>query len=204
MRRWLAAFLLTCLSGCTIHEPYSVATIPIGEVIAIDGYPAVQRNARPYILDQQSILYEGDILETDNISALSVLLANDMTIETVHSSHQLRIGPHSQNQQTLTLTRGAAAISIGPNAELQLNTSLAKITVSGGKIWAGYEEDSITLQVVKLGYSEVVVENDDGKVVLSAPFDGTTVKASAAPLPVVRWSERKLRSIRSNFSPNWR
>ena len=67
MFRVACLIALTCLAGCS-SLPYNSIPGPIGTVTIAAGLPAVTRNNQPYILAEQSKIYIGDIISTDERS----------------------------------------------------------------------------------------------------------------------------------------
>ena len=71
---------LTCLAGCSSLPDNSIPG-PIGTVTIAAGLPAVTRNNQPYILAEQSKIYIGDIISTDERSTAGLALVSGHTID---------------------------------------------------------------------------------------------------------------------------
>jgi hypothetical protein len=71
---------LTCLPGCSSLPDNSIPG-PIGTVTIAAGLPAVTRNNKPYILAEQSKIYIGDIISTDERSTTGLALVSGHTID---------------------------------------------------------------------------------------------------------------------------
>lgn len=181
-------------SGCVQQAPFLPVTDAIGQVEIADGFPSVTRNSRPYILDEQSRIYAGDLLRTDERSTLTIQLASGSVIS---------LGPETQLlfnvverrgnefRSSLSLTAGSMRVSETTSAEhtLMVRTRIATAVSSSGAFWLGYDRDNPTLIVIALGDRTVSVSNTDGKVELNRQNDTTSISAGAAPRTTTSWSE---------------
>lgn len=190
MKRAGLLLVLLSLTACSLYEPYVVQTSPIGKVTAASGYPEVMRNARPYMLDEQSLLFLGDILTTDEQSLVQVSLDTGVVIET-GTRTQLRFGETGEEHR-LTLTAGSAEIYDTQSVnEFQITTNFARIVSNSGHVWVGYLTSGNGIEVVSLSDAPVTVSNDDGSVVLTAPMQVTSLRPAAAPQQAGYWSAQR-------------
>ena len=168
------------LPGCQseqISEPE-----PIGHVIQSMGFPVVYRNNQQYILAPQSIIYTGDIFDTNDSSMVLFSLRN-LTKVTLGKKSHLSLRSHIQNGDSfstiLTLTKGTVRIITDEQAEVELRTPLAVAELQGGDVYAKFRSNTLEIMLAEQGY--VSIKNDDGNVLIDTPLSGTTVIAGSAP-----------------------
>jgi len=191
----LVALLAT--SGCVQQAPFLPVTDVIGQVEIADGYPSVTRNSRPYILDEQSRIYAGDLLRTDERSRLTIRLGSGSVIS-LGPDTQLLFASVEQREtefrSSLSLTAGSMRVSATTSTDhdLTVRTRIASAASISGAFWLGYDRDNPALTVIALGDRPVTVSNTDGEVELVLARDSTNVPAGAAPRAVTRWSEDRV------------
>jgi hypothetical protein len=201
MRPWVVGLLtVTLLTGCSTYEPYVISTTPIGTVTRSTGFPSVMRNARPYILAQQSQLYQGDIVTTDEQSLVTLRLASGATVE-LGTRTQLLIKYFGQNGNRhlheLSLSRGSIHLS-SPTVsnEFKLATTISAINTSTSALWLGYLPADRGVQVLSLGTDPVEVSNVNGAVTLTAEYEVTTITPGGAPQQPLTWSAQRYESVK--------
>jgi hypothetical protein len=188
----LIAVLAT--SSCAQQTPFLPVTDAIGQVELADGLPSVTRNSRPYILDEQSLVYAGDLLRTDERSTLTIRLGSGSVISLGPETQLLfTVVEQRENEfrSILSLTTGSMHVSQRTSAdqELTVRTRIATAASRSGAFWLGYDRNNPTLTVIALGDRLVTVSNTDGEVELNRLHDTTSVPAGAGPRAVTGWSE---------------
>ncbi len=178
------------LGSCAQQAPFIAVSGAVGEIESAAGFPSVMRNARPYIVDERSRIYNGDILRTDQRSSMSARLASGGSIH-ISPNTQLRVNLVKQRgtdfQSEFSLNAGAIrALVIMP---LKLRTSVAEVSAAYGNFWVGY--DNPELSVIALDNADVTISNTDGAVVLNEKLEGSTTRPGTAPGSVSSWSRER-------------
>lgn len=134
--------------------------------------------------------------------ARAELRFRDGTLVTVGGASRFRIDSYAPEQAApellLTLGQGAfravtGAISKVPNKRIEVRTPVATIGVRGTTFWGGFGlSDGGALDVVVLEGTGVVVQSEQGEVLLDRQGLGTTVLPGRAPTLPTSWSGRKL------------
>lgn len=135
-------------------------------------------------------------------SARAELRFRDGTLVTVGGASRFRIDRYAPEQAApellLTLGQGAfravtGAISKVPNKRIEVRTPVATIGVRGTTFWGGFGlSDGGALDVVVLEGTGVVVQNEQGEVLLDRQGLGTTVVPGQAPALPKSWPGGKL------------
>lgn len=204
MNRLFLICLCGCLlSGCSTYRPYVVPEFSIGSIVAAKGQPSVLRNSRPYIVANQSQIYPGDVLTTDDQSFVHLSLGPNT---------HLKLGPRSQlmiadfrmkegsSTGEFTLRSGSVEFS-GTGAaknRLSITTTMALIVANSPTVWLGYSNEGSQLDVVSLGSIPITVRNRDGSAVLDSPLERTAIRARSAPFKVKQWTEKKFNQVRDD------
>lgn len=196
----LLGFSLVALSGCLRQAPFVEVTDVVGEIKIAEGFPSVTRNARPYILDEQSLIYTGDVLRTDRRSRLTAELISSHQISLSPESQLLLVKAEQRNDEVrmqLSLSSGSAEISSHntdlPEGELTVRTNIANISSHSGSFWLGYENDGSVLTVISLDDSGLRVFNSDGGVEITKAFQSTTIAPGVAPGNISTLSDARAR-----------
>ncbi len=198
-RQVTCLFLLILLSACSHYKPYVISTTPIGMVSASTGFPSVLRNARPYILDEQSQLYQGDVITTDEQSLVHINFNSGATLE-LGTQSQLLLSQYSeirhQRLHGLSLSKGSMTVSrragdFGVAPVFEIATTIATVESRGDNFWLGYTPASNGVDVVSLTHEPVTVRNKSGSIELNQPLQMTTVTPGGAPQAMLVWSEKK-------------
>ncbi len=185
----LGLMALISLQGCltrTVFEPDK-----LGTVTHAIGFPSVSRNSQTYILDRESIIYRGDIVNTDENSRIQIGLADGTVLSLGSNSHLVlhtyRIKEGKPFASIVTaFTRGAIRITRqGDDIDeaVVLTTPLATVWSKGQDVWAGYllDDQSRSLDVSMLAGRQVRVSNRDGTSILNQAGYGIKVTTGAAP-----------------------
>jgi hypothetical protein len=190
---------LTCLAGCT-SLPYRSIPGPMGTVTYAKGLPAVTRNNQPYILAEQSKIYIGDIVSTDERSTARLTLVSGQIIDIPPQTQWLVIDVTTNGvdyRSNSSLVQGALLVK-GPGDtphQFTIRTAIAELQTLAEHFWLGYNKGSDAgLTVVAMDDVSVTVHNRDGTTTLTAPMQTTTVAPGVAPQDAVDWSEQKLQN----------
>ncbi|MDA0787933.1 MAG: FecR domain-containing protein [Proteobacteria bacterium] len=192
---------LTLLSGCLskTFEPHE-----LGKVTRSVGFPSVSRNSQTYILDRESIVYRGDIVNTNETSRIQISLADGTELALGSDSHLVfhtyRIKEGKPLASIVTaFTRGAIRVTRPSDRAgekiseaVTLTTPLATVTSKGQDIWAGYllDDRARSLDVTLLAGSRVRVSNGDGASSLTEAGYGIKVTTGAAPRAPQAWDPK--------------
>jgi hypothetical protein len=200
MMFWAACLIaLTCVAGCT-SLPYNSIPGPIGTITTAAGLPAVTRNNRPYILAEQSKIYIGDIISTDERSAAGLALVSGQIINIPPQTQWLVIDVTTNGadyKSNSSLVQGALQVK-GPGDtphEFTIRTAIAVLHTLAEHFWLGYNKgNDAGLIVVAMDDVPVTVHNQDGTTILTAPMQTSSVAPGVAPQNAVDWSEQKLQN----------
>lgn len=162
------------------------------------------RQSQNYIIDVQSQLYEGDIVETDENARVHLTMSDGTRIDIAARSrlvlHQYVWQPgDSSPLARMTMTAGALHVAM-PEGDVkrgrfEVSTPMATIGVRGAEFAGGFVFAPSSLDVVLLSGPGVYVTNDHGTVEIIQQHDGTTVIGSTAPQLPKPWTERRLATV---------
>jgi hypothetical protein len=190
---------LSCLTGCT-SLPYNSIPGPIGTVTAAAGLPAVKRNNQPYILAEQSKIYIGDIISTDERSTAGLTLVSGQIINIPPQSQWLVIDVTTNGvdyKSNSSLVQGALQVK-GPGDtphEFIIRTAIAELQTFAEHFWLGYNKGrDAGLTVVAMDDVPLMVSNRNGATTLNAPLQATAIAPGGAPQNTVKWSKQKLQN----------
>lgn len=198
--RALTLYLLVSLAvaGCTASSP-SPAPRLIGFVGAVEGSPSVVRSSQSYLVDKQSHIYEGDIIQTNGASRVHIRMLDDMSLE---------IGPHAhiifheypvRGMATMTLASGSfkADLSTATSGRnVAVRTPLGVISGDSGVFLGGFFAGPNVLDVAMSEGRTISVHNKHGEVRIKSIGEGTTIIGGTAPQPPQIWSSRRLERAR--------
>jgi len=199
----LAACALTIsLAGCFSTKPVKNSPKHIGTVVAVSGSPSIVRKNQSYIIDVRSLIYEGDIVNTDSSSKTRIEMIDDSVIRLGEGSHfvfhQYDYEPGASSAVArMTFTSGSMRIDTrmiteAKRPKFEIRTPLAIIGVRGTEFWGGFIFGDNTLDVAMLSGKGIYVTNDHSTVEIGVAGFGTTVIGGTAPQPPYEWSSRKL------------
>lgn len=203
-RSGLVLILLLALQSCSSAHPFLDQPDAIATVIESHGIPTLNRRALPYVLGNQSQLYQGDIVRTDNTSILTIELITGSRF-TLSPRSELHIEEVSSNGSDwilrFNLASGAMEIAHSNKPEtFVIRTNIASVMGKNANLWVGYSAGYRRLDVVSLGQTDIVVSNQDGAVTLSVPMEASTILPGAAPQQKTQWSSAKLQATRQTFN----
>lgn len=207
-RQVTCLFLLILLSACSHYEPYVISTTPIGVVAASTGFPSVLRNARPYMLDEQSQLYQGDVITTDEQSLVHINFNSGATLE-LGTQSQLLLSEYAEikhhHLHGLSLSKGSMTVNrragdFGGAPVFEIATTIATVESRGDQLWLGYTPASKGVDVVSLTHEPVTVRNRSGSVELNQPLQMTTVTPGGAPQAMLLWSKDKFERRKKQYT----
>jgi hypothetical protein len=192
--------LLLSLVGCSAtdetgpSEPEHAALIS-----SVMGSPSVLRRSKNYILDAQSRIFVGDIVETRTASRVLLELPYGYEIALGDNSHfafnEFSTVDNARIQAALALARGAlrltSSTSIG-NGSFEIRTPMATIRFSEGDIWIGFTPDGTGLDIVMLAGDGLTITNGRFSTELSAPGEGLSIVRGSGPQAISVWSPRKI------------
>ncbi len=190
---------LIWVAGCS-SLPYQSLSGPIATVKSAAGLPGVTRNNQPYILAEQSKIYIGDIISTDERSTARLALVSGHTINIAPQTQWLVIDVTSNGidyKSNSSLSRGALQVK-GPGDrphEFNIRTAIAELQTLAAHFWLGYHKgDNAGLTVAAMDGVPVTVRNRNGETILTAPLQTTTIAPGVAPQITVDWSEQKMQN----------
>ncbi len=187
---------LVLLTSCST-TPGTIGPRVIATVMAVAGAPNTIRKNQSYMLDQQSLIYEGDILQTDAAGKVQVVMIDNTMITLGPNSHLLfhqykyRDGDAGPTAR-LTLGNGTLLVD-NPTTQkaarqkFEIQTPVALISVKGAMFFGGFLFEPNTLDVALFRGNSVVVSNDHGSTELTKPGSGTSVQGSRGPQPSSAW-----------------
>jgi uncharacterized DUF497 family protein len=194
--------LICLLSGCSSYKPYVIQTVAVGAVLSSEGFPAVLRNSRPYILAPQSVIYPGDVVTTDEQSLVVLKLDDGSTLSLGTRSQLLvkQIEYDSEKMQSnLSLSRGSLEFN-GAKASRNdntISTTSADIHTESKHFWIGYTPGTNVVDVVSLSEAEILVTNINGSTTLDSPLETSAIPPGSAPQDPLIWSEKKFEELRN-------
>ncbi len=193
--------LICCLMLSITGISRAEASEVIGKVLLAVGQPQLQRGDQLLLLKRHSPLQEGDLIKTGNGARVMLQLADKTRINLAENSEfalaRYRFDATAQTSDVrFQLARGAfRAVSglIGKqaNPKLEVATPVATIGIRGTDFWGGFLF-SEALDVTMISGKGIYIYNDQGRVDIDTGGEGTTVAASQAPAPPVRWSAQKV------------
>lgn len=207
--RLLALFpvLALALSGC-IYRPAAVyRPRVIGIVTAATGTPSIERYNEHFLIGVQSLIYQGDIIETDADSRARIRMIDHAVIhlgsDTHLVIHRFDYNPdNSTSSASMTFTSGAIRIDSGGkkvlrSPDFRIETPLASVRVRCLDFWAGFNDRDTRLELLLLKGNDVAVTNDQGSIKIDSMDFGTSVIAGGTPEVPMRWTAHKrARAIR--------
>lgn len=197
------------LAACTTQPP----TDPrhIGLVVTYSGMPSVIRNGKTYLLSNQSRIYSGDIVKTDEDSRLNIHMIDDTQIILGRESHfvfhvykyepraffpvaHMTFSAGSLRAMTENVTRAWFG-------KFEIQTPLAVVQPENADFWIEFAGSDNTLGIAMIEGKEVRVSNDHGTARIRRNEFGTSVQAGSAPQKPRRWSAREMKSIHESTRP---
>ena len=155
-----AIFLPALLSGCFFRTPVSNEPKHIGDVIEATGSPFVIRRNENYIIDVQSRIYEGDIIETDDTSKAQIEMTDRSMIRIGPGSHfvfnRYDYAPGASSPVArMTFTEGSVRIetrdiALARRPTFEVKTPFAVVGAGASDFWAGFIFAANTLDVATL------------------------------------------------------
>lgn len=197
----LLSLLAVLLSGCFSHAPVSNQPVIVGTVTKAIGTPSIIRRNESYLIGVESLIYAGDIIQTDNGSKAQLTMIDRSVIRVGNNAHvvihRYEYTPGESSPQALiTFTSGAiqidtAGFAQAKHPDFQIQTPLASISLHSTKFWAGFIPGDRLLNLLLLHGKNVHVANDQGSVNLNSAGLGTTVTAGRMPQAPVKWNTDK-------------
>lgn len=199
-----AAVLLT--SGCTNLE----SGAPVGVVTRVEGLPEISRDGARYLVDEQSRVRVGDVLETNAASRLRVLLEDGTSLELggearlILKRYQPRRGPLAP-RTTISWTMGAVdlrsgATSRGWRSRFEVTTPLATMRLREARMLGRISARPRELQVSMPGGRSISVWNQHGRERLATDGTRTRVPTNAAPETPLRSRPEDARLLEASIA----
>ncbi|MCB1694163.1 MAG: FecR domain-containing protein [Pseudomonadales bacterium] len=195
----LIALLL--IAGCETTLAPETEQAQIGVVVNTVGSPAIIRHNQDYIIDLQSKIYEGDILQTNDASRAQLQMIDGSELSVGPGSHILfqswtAAGRGERTVPRMTLNTGSIRVDSRGSREaarstIELRTPLAIITARASDFWSGFLFGNSTLDINLISGDAVNVSNDHGSVSIALPGEGTTILGGTGPQPANTWTPRK-------------
>lgn len=201
--------LLTSITACKSNRT-PAPLVSIAHVESVNGMPNVSRDQRAYLLGRASQLYRGDILRTDENTAIVMRFVDRSTMTVGPGSH-LVLHQYSLSKKRraptalLTLNRGSLQFRSSPTmllgrASLTIRTPLAIVESRSNNLLVSVSPDR-PMEALMLTGRLIRVRNDHGESTAKNPSAGISVGAGSAPRPPRRWSlkrvERALNQLRA-------
>ncbi|WP_299269272.1 FecR family protein [uncultured Psychrosphaera sp.] len=151
---------------------------------------------------RKSLLIEKDTVVT-GLDARTSLKFNDGTITTLGSDSEMLIKQYKWSADDkapsaeFELVKGVFRTVTGLITKVKIpsytvKTPMGSIGIRGTDFWGGYlDKDAIDVLFVE-GDHEIVITNEFGTTVLTAPGQGTTIKAGKAPTAAKFWPQHKV------------
>ncbi len=189
-------------TGCTDLDQ-EIRFIKTANVLSSTGYPTVNRVGRSYILAPQSVLYLNDVITTDAVATVALQLTGGSRIELGNNSSLLFSGLSDEATPPgigFTLTRGSLMLSGNKSGarNYEIATSMALIETGSEHFWLGYSAARDSIDIVSLGVEPVLIKNGDGSVLLTAPYEATTIIGASAPQAIKKWAPEKFSETLGN------
>lgn len=198
----ISPLLRLIFCGFVYFYAQGVYADPVGYVVASVGQTHALRAGSLQPLQRSAALQQGDELRTGANSRLVARL-QDGSVLTLGADTRLLLNrwqfqEGAQNNRGLfSLVSGVfrmvtGAITQQKNPDLNINTPMGSIGVRGTDFWGGYL-DADALDVILLsGEHKIEISNTLGKVLITHPGEGVTIKAGQAPSTPLKWSAEKL------------
>jgi len=191
-----SVLVTSCTSRSQHERPES-----IGIITHSAGFPTVIRMNQTYILAVQARIYEGDIVETDEVSKLHIQMSDETVFSLGPNSHfvlhEFKYTPFTRAPiARLSLTDGTlrtqtANMMKERRSSFQIKTPLAVIDVTSGDFLIDYQQEN-TLQVAMATGTGILVSNNNGAVNIVEHRYGTTIIGHSAPQTPKIWPERRI------------
>lgn len=187
--------------ACSSVQSSTAPTSVIGKVSMSTGFPSVLRNSRPYILAEQSAVFTGDILITDEQSLVNFTLGDGISIK-LGTHSRLMVSEYTPSGDSariiLSLSTGSMEIEAPRSGDrYEITTTMADIRTRAHHFWLGYDSTGRELEVVTLSSQPVRVKNRDGSVELASPLEASSVTAGTAPQKSPRWTRPKFEETKN-------
>lgn len=195
-------FTLLLSAGCNYYDSYVVSTEPVGEVVESTGFPAILRNARPYMLAKGSKIYPGDIVSTDEQSLVVLGLETGITL-TMATRSELFISLvqiDSRNSRIeANLSEGAMEISAPALSDtlFSISTTHGDVQTRAPAFWLGYQRTKNRVEVIHLSEGSIEISNLNGAVVLDRAYQGTLISPGSAPRTPRIYGEERYRVLQA-------
>ncbi len=205
---WLrSSALITTLmlAGCAALDPGA----PIGIVTRAKGLPEIGRDGARYLVDEQSRVRVGDVLETNATSRLRVILDDGTSLELggearlILRRYQPQRGLRAP-RTTVAWTMGAVdvrsgATSRGWRSRFEITTPLATMRLREARMLGTISSRPRELQVGMPQGLSISVRNRHGRARLAT--DGLRIKvpSNAAPEAPASWSTDDARRIEAGI-----
>lgn len=203
MKRKLTHMLtLLTLTMLMSGQVYAENTDAVATVLAKKGDVNIVNVNGSVAAKRKSLLIEKDTIVT-GIDARTSFKFNDGTITTLGSDSEMLIANYKWSADDkapsaeFELLKGVfrtvtGAITKVKNPSYTVKTPMGSIGIRGTDFWGGYlDKDAIDVLFVE-GEHEIVITNEFGTTVLTAPGQGTTIKAGQAPTAAKVWPQHKV------------
>lgn len=202
----LLVLYLASLGGCFFSPPVDPGPRLIGTVQKAAGTPSVIRRNQRYLIGAQSRIFEGDIVETDDLSRTRIEMIDQSIIRLGEGTHfvfhQYNYVPGMRSPVAkMTFTSGSVqinprGIAASRNGNFEVATPLATVGAKTADFWAGFIFGNRILDVTMLKGESVYVSNDFGSTRIDAVGYGTTVAGGNGPQLASKWPGDKLAAAR--------
>ncbi|MCF2858025.1 FecR family protein [Pseudoalteromonas sp. SMS1] len=189
--------LLSCLM-C-----FSVSAEQVAQTILAKHHVVANTQDTSRALKRKSKIFHQDFITTGKL-ARAQFRFQEGTILTLGADTRFLVADfsytHAQNTSSASFEfiQGAFRVVTGEITKVarpnfKIKTPLGSIGIRGTDFWGGHLYDTESIEVILLDSEHpLTIENQFGKVVISEPGTGSTLRKGKPPTQPVKWSKQKL------------
>lgn len=195
------SILLWLVVTSLMFVPLSIQAAPVGNISQIQGDVSIQRDGKIIKAKREMLIQTGDQLITTDTSKIRFRLRDNTRITLANRTRfEIKRYQYDDKQETsdarFRLVEGAfravtGAIGLQKKPRFEVETAVATMGIRGTDFWGGFIF-SEALDVTMLSGKGVYIQNGQGTVELTAPGQGTTVRAGQPPGQIKNWPDKKI------------
>ncbi|OCQ22925.1 hypothetical protein A7985_02910 [Pseudoalteromonas luteoviolacea] len=189
---------------CYCIFAFSASAEQIAKTILAKHSVVAEQKKNQRKLKRKSAVYAKDFIVTGE-QARAQIKFTEGTILTLGADTRFSIlefnhsADHPSPNATLEFVTGAFRVVTGEITKVvrpnfKIKTPLGSIGIRGTDFWGGNLYSKETIDVILLDSEHpIIIENQFGRVVISEPGTGSTLRQGEAPSQPEKWSEQKLK-----------
>ncbi|KZN36525.1 hypothetical protein N480_17650 [Pseudoalteromonas luteoviolacea S2607] len=193
--------LITTLCFCFLS--FSVSAEQVAKAMLAKHFVVAEQNKNQRKLKRKSAIYNNDLIVTGD-KARAQIKFSEGTILTLGADTQFSVlefnhgTQHQTPNATLEFVTGAFRVVTGEITKVarpnfKIKTPMGSIGIRGTDFWGGNLYSQETIDVILLDSEHpIIIENQFGRVVITEPGTGSTLRQGEAPSQPEKWSEQKL------------